>query len=124
MAFSSAFSQAVPFCELRSHPEKYLGREISVGGIYGLTPHQRILYDPSCAGELEVQLSDDDANLRMDGRLFRKFRAKHRKDSKVVYRGYLDRESAIGVCLGPDCFRYILRRSTLVTTDASLGNIG
>ena len=116
--FSSSFSQAVPVCELLSHPKKYLGSEISVGGLYGSTPHQRILYDPSCkTGELAVQLSEDGHGLRADHKMMMLLKAGNGDGIKSIYHGFIVSDPVIGGCSDDACFRYTMKNAQLLKAD-------
>lgn len=116
--FASSFSQAVPVCELLSHPRKYLGSEINVGGLYGSTPHQRILYDPSCkTGELAIELSGESDRLRTDRKMMRLSKAENGDGIRSVYHGFIASDPLIGGCSDDACFRYTMKNARLLKAD-------
>jgi hypothetical protein len=118
--YSSAFSQAVPVCELLAEPGKYLAREVDVSGLYANSPHQRILYDPSCEPrELALQISPTDEELRADQMMQKKLDSAAGKGVKSVYQGLLESEPIIANCSEINCRRYTLTNSRLLTAEAA-----
>jgi hypothetical protein len=117
---SSAFSQAVPVCELLAHPSKYLAREVDVWGLYANEPHQRILYDPNCAQtELAIQIAPTDKSLSADRRVQKLLESVSGHGVRSVYHGLLVSEQVISTCSEEHCFRYILTNAQLLTAEAA-----
>lgn len=109
---SLAAQPAVPLCELLAHPRQFVGSRISVEGLYGYTPHERILHDPSCKSYLAIQLAGDDGSVRMDRRLER-LSKRNRNGVKAVYRGLVGADSVIAGCSEDYCFRYKMTEARL-----------
>ncbi len=117
---SSAFSQAVPVCELLAHPSKYLAREVDVSGLYANAPHQRILYDPNCAQrELAIQIARTNKSLSADRRMQKLLDSVRGHGVRSVYQGLLVSEQVIGTCSEEDCFRYILTNARPLAAEAT-----
>lgn len=118
--YSAAFSRAVPVCEVLSHPRKYLGNEIDVGGLYAHSPHERILYDPSCSsGELSIQIADDDESIKSDHKMYNLLKSRKGKGIRSVYRGFIKSGPLIGNCSDDFCFRYSIDHAILLAKDTS-----
>jgi hypothetical protein len=116
----SAFSQAVPVCELLAHPGKYLAREVDVSGLYANAPHQRILHDPNCEPrELALEISPTDKELSADRRMQKMLDAKAGQGVRSVYQGLLESEQVIATCSEDNCRRYSLTNARLLTAEAA-----
>jgi hypothetical protein len=42
------FGQAISFCEMMEHRDRYVGREVLVRGLFIMTPHQGEIYGAEC----------------------------------------------------------------------------
>jgi hypothetical protein len=42
------FGQAISFCEMMAHPDRYVGQQVLVRGLYIMTPHQGEIYGAEC----------------------------------------------------------------------------
>jgi hypothetical protein len=114
----SAFSRAVPVCELLAHPSKYLVQEIEVSGLYANGPHQRILYDPNCVPkELAIQITPTSKSLSADRKMQKLLDAANGRGVRSVYQGLLVSEQVVGTCSDESCRKHKLTNARLLAME-------
>jgi hypothetical protein len=119
--FSSAYSMAVPVCDLLSHPWNLVGHRVTVSGIYANDPHRRILDDPSCPSrDLEVWLGDSQDSLEVDRKMRRLLERNPLIGIRSVYSGLIKSDQLIAGCSDVDCFAFTKIAATLVSADWKL----
>ena len=106
--FTSAYAKASSLCDLISRPDAFVGSRVTVRGLYGLTPHARVLFDTSCHGELEIHLADLEGAIERDSKMIRLFRRTGNIGVQAVYSGALRSSQLIGGCDKANCYAYTL----------------
>lgn len=113
---SSPAAGATTVCEVMAQPDAYVGRQVTVRGLYAQGPHGRLLHDRSCPEwDFKVSLS-----LRADGdpaaeRLVRRaFREKPAESIPVIISGTLSARAVITGCTRPSCREYSLQDARIL----------
>lgn len=116
--YASTLTTAIPVCEIKAHPKEYVGREVTVVGFYANSPHQRILYDPTCApGGLALRIAGDRKSGEADDQMQRVLQVKGPVGIKSIYRGRIQAEQKILGCTENDCLRLSINDAQLVAAD-------
>ncbi len=118
-AIEAAFAEAVPFCTFAQHPRDYLDRPLLISGTLINTPHDAILYDATCKGEIILRGAPsipDDARAAaiLDWQVFRENRHNRAARVPVVFRTTIVAHPKISPCDGDWCSRYIAQGAQLV----------
>ena len=109
----SRFADAVPFCELMTNRQTYVGRDVSVRAFWVSNHHGSQIFDDGCPQYgiwVQNRLGDDDkeaASIRSA-----QLRSEHYPE--VVLRGALQRRQVILQCEEDACFEYIFGNFRLV----------
>jgi hypothetical protein len=113
--FQPLQARAKSVCEVLADPQAYVGRRITITGIYFAEPHQRLLVDDDCPdGSLPTSHSKADGNPRAE-RLVERYRKRHATVRiPVVYSAILTGKSIIAGCSSPSCYRYALEEARLL----------
>ncbi|HET9641208.1 MAG TPA: hypothetical protein VFP12_18610 [Allosphingosinicella sp.] len=114
--FRALQAAAKSVCELMADPLPYVGRRLTLKGIYFATPHERLLVDRDCPqSDLRVSHS-----LQIDGSpeaeaIVDRYRKKHPTVRiPVVYSGIFTAHAVIRGCTEPGCYRFSLEESQLL----------
>ena len=123
-SFSPAYASAVSLCDLVSHSDNYVGRRVTVRGLYGFAPHARVLFEVGCPSrdlvEIEVHLDDSDATLRSDRQMERLLHTTGNVGFRAIYSGVLEYRPIVVIDTVPKSFSYSIVDARLESAEWTL----